>query len=125
MNCFRHSDRVAVGVCKSCGKGVCLECAVSRTNGIACKGECEERVDLLNRILDNNARTLSAARYQTRSQGLLSLAFGIIFLIFAGAWALQEGNVLLSSFFACGGVLLVITGIVRLNRKSEYPRPEK
>jgi hypothetical protein len=125
MNCFRHGDRVAVGICKSCGKGLCPECAVCRTNGLACKGECEARVDLLNRIVDNNARTLSAARYQTRSHGLLSVAFGIIFLIFAAAWAFQEGSALLSSFFACGGVLLLITGIVRLNRKSEYPQPEK
>ena len=30
MRCFYHQDKEAVGTCKSCGKGVCAECAIAR-----------------------------------------------------------------------------------------------
>ena len=125
MNCFKHHDRVAVGICKSCGKGVCVECAAPQTNGLACKGECETRVELLNRIVNNNIKTLAAARYQTKSNGLFNLLAGILFLAFGGVWAFSDGYRLLATFLGGLGVLLVITGIVRLNRKSEYPALDK
>ncbi|MBP7275989.1 MAG: hypothetical protein KBA51_07280, partial [Kiritimatiellae bacterium] len=35
MKCFNHEDRDAVGTCKSCGKGVCRECAVDMGKGLA------------------------------------------------------------------------------------------
>ena len=125
MNCFKHNDLVAVGICKSCGKGVCLECAAPQTNGLACKRECETRVELLNRIVDNNIKTLSAARYQTKSTGLLGVLAGLVFLAFAGVWAFRDGYALLAAFLAGTGVLMVVTGIVRLNRKSAYPTLDK
>jgi hypothetical protein len=125
MNCFKHNDRQAVGICKSCGKGVCQECAAQQSNGLACKGECEERVALLNRMVDNNAKTLAAARYQTKSSGFMTLIVGVAFLVFAGLWAKEEGYGMLAAFFGCLGFLIIVTGILRLVRKSEYPAPEK
>jgi hypothetical protein len=44
MRCFYHEDKQAVGICKSCGKGVCQECAVDFSKGLACRGHCEESV---------------------------------------------------------------------------------
>lgn len=125
MNCFKHNDRVAVGICKSCGKGLCLECAAQQTNGLACKGSCEERVNLLNKMVDNNAKILTVARYQTKSHAVLTLIFGAVFLVFGGIWATQEGWQRLSAFFVCAGVVLTGLGILRLNKKSQYPAAEK
>ena len=125
MNCFKHNDRVAVGICKSCGKGVCSACAIPRKNGLACEGECEERVDLLNRIVDNNAKTLAAARYQTRSSGMLSIAAGLVFLGFGLAWSFIDGLGPSAALCTALGLVMIVTGIVRLNRKSAYPQPEK
>jgi hypothetical protein len=31
MRCFYHHDKEAVGSCKSCGKGLCPECAVGHS----------------------------------------------------------------------------------------------
>lgn len=36
MQCFLHSTEAAVGICKSCGKGVCRTCAVKVDRGLAC-----------------------------------------------------------------------------------------
>lgn len=44
MNCFRHSDVPAVGLCKACSKGVCPDCAAEASGGLACRGSCEVRV---------------------------------------------------------------------------------
>ena len=37
MNCFQHPDLDAVGVCSSCGKGVCENCAVEFQERMYCK----------------------------------------------------------------------------------------
>ncbi len=125
MNCFSHNDRAAVGICKSCGKGLCPACAAQRMNGIACKGECEARVDLVNRIVDNNIQTLAAARYQTKSSGVLTLIVGVVFLGFAVVASRQDGWAMNAALFGCLGVVTSVLGIVRLNKKSQYPAPGK
>ena len=33
MKCYNHHDRDAFGVCKACGKGLCLEC-IEKQDGI-------------------------------------------------------------------------------------------
>jgi hypothetical protein len=43
MRCFYH-EKEAVGICKSCGKGVCQDCAIDFKKGLACRGHCEESV---------------------------------------------------------------------------------
>ncbi len=41
MKCYNHHDRDAFGVCKTCGKGLCLECLKEENGVILCKkGNC-------------------------------------------------------------------------------------
>jgi hypothetical protein len=54
MKCFNHPDVEAVGICKSCNKGICKECLTEVENGIACKGKCEDEVKELNSLLKRN-----------------------------------------------------------------------
>ena len=56
MRCFYHQDKEAVGTCKSCGKGVCFECAVDLDKGLACRGRCEEIARAIIEIIDRNVR---------------------------------------------------------------------
>ncbi len=45
MNCFRHRDRPAVGVCAACGKGLCGdECAHDGAHGLHCDATCARRL---------------------------------------------------------------------------------
>ena len=54
MRCFYHQDKDAVGSCKSCGKGLCLECAVDLGKGLACRGRCEESTRAIIELVDRN-----------------------------------------------------------------------
>ena len=50
MKCFNLRDREAIGICKSCNKGICEECSVDLGHGIACLAHTDE-VNALNQIL--------------------------------------------------------------------------
>jgi hypothetical protein len=54
MRCFYHQDKEAVGSCKSCGKALCVECAVDLAKGLACRNRCEERVHAIIELVDRN-----------------------------------------------------------------------
>ena len=41
MRCFYHHDRDAVGTCRLCSKGLCVECAADLDIAIGCKGKHE------------------------------------------------------------------------------------
>jgi len=121
MDCFNHPDRSAVGICKSCGRGLCRDCAVDSPNGLSCKG-CEARVRLMNQIIDNNARVLSAARYQTRIGGSLMVVMGVVFVVLA-SWSWTRGaDMVIIALFGLLGILMMIDGFRRLGPKARYPR---
>lgn len=54
MRCFYHQDKEAVGSCKSCGKGLCQECAVDLTKGLACRARCETDAQAIIQLIDRN-----------------------------------------------------------------------
>lgn len=59
MRCFYHQDREAVGLCKSCAKGVCAECAVDLGNSLACRNRCEERARSVIKVQDHAIQSLT------------------------------------------------------------------
>lgn len=73
MKCFQHRDVDAVGICKMCNKGLCPTCAVDVGNGLACPGECVERVRLVNQMVDRSIRLspVSAQLVGGQPRGLL------------------------------------------------------
>ncbi len=125
MNCFNHRDRPAVAICKSCAKALCEHCLTELPNGIACKGSCENRVNMLNRIIDSNSQTLRAARHQQRSLGILALFMGLGCAVFA-VWAyLEFRGFLLPYLFALLAVVTLITGVLKFSRREQYPNPDE
>jgi hypothetical protein len=125
MNCFNHRDKPAVGLCKSCGKGLCGDCLTELPNGLACKSLCEDRVNLLNRMVDRNAQVLAAARHQVRHSGLVVLLMGIGFIIFSVFAQIQLEGSFLPYLFGFMGLLMSAAGILRLGRKEQYPKIEE
>lgn len=93
MRCFYHEDREAVGTCKSCGKGLCRECAVDLNKGLACRGTCETDAQALIQLIDRNIQLSStstqlvqSSRNVRSSSGIFHVGMGVLFLV----WGLSD-----------------------------------
>ncbi len=97
MNCYRHPASPAVGLCKSCYKALCSECAVDIGKGLACKNSCEENVRHQVEMSDRALKLygIGAPRSRTRAAGVI-----IWFLMALGFWVLFA-----MSYFRGGGSL--------------------
>jgi len=82
VKCFYHSNTDAVGVCKYCQKGICINCIADLDGGIACKGKCESQVLLLSALIKRNAATYERSNAINKKGAQLFLGMGIFFLIF-------------------------------------------
>jgi hypothetical protein len=85
MHCYTHQAVSAVGLCKTCFKALCPECAVDVGNGLACRGECEQKVKELNQMWDRSAKIYGIGSHKTSIPstgvilwGLMSLAMWIV-----------------------------------------------
>ncbi|OQC67464.1 MAG: hypothetical protein BWX48_00702 [Verrucomicrobia bacterium ADurb.Bin006] len=74
MRCFYHQDKEAIGTCKSCGKGLCPECAVDLTKGLACRGHCEDHVRAVIELVDRNITLQPTAARLIQAGGSARLA---------------------------------------------------
>ena len=119
MNCFNHPDKPAVGCCKSCFKGLCPDCAATLPNGLACRNACEDRVILIDQIIDNNQKIISAANKQIRSSGLFILLLGVGFCLFGFLPLLISGDTR-TIFMGVLGLFFAAYGGIRLMKKSQY-----
>ena len=116
MNCFYHPEAAAVGVCKSCYRGLCRECAVEFPRGLACRGRCEEDVQQVIELVQRNVKfTKSLAKNAPGTRivmlviGAFILLFGVLF-VWASllnehpVWILLSLGVLITSY----GLFMVI-----------------
>jgi len=120
MNCFNHREKPALGVCRSCGKGLCEECLQEVTNGLACKGKCEERVALINKSIDAYPQTLDAGRKALKRSARFALALGLIFLLLS-LFELLCANFFLFAFLGVTGIVFAVFGTIATRRKNQYP----
>src|SRR4051812_17982473 len=111
MRCFYHADREAVGVCKSCQRGLCHECAAEVEKGMACKARCEEDVRELAQLINQNARfqststfLLSRARRTRIAAALFYMAMGLGFAL----WGMLHPYI---RFISVLGLLFVFYGV--------------
>jgi hypothetical protein len=116
MKCFYHIERDAVGVCKSCQRGLCPDCAIDLGKGIACPDRCEDDVRQLNQLVASgisqqpaNAFLIARMRRTRLAAGLFYFAMGIGFIW----WGLQRPFM---HFIAVMGVLFVLYGLFALSQ---------
>ena len=54
MQCFYHSSRPAIGICKYCQRGLCSDCAAPASDSLACKNLHEEQVRAMEVLMQKN-----------------------------------------------------------------------
>lgn len=127
MNCFNHRSVPAIGLCKSCGKGLCADCATELVSGLACKASCKTAVDehnrqvqnILSRILELEKHISRTSRNHLRSSGVITMIMGFGLLIFA-LWAHYEMGTFFPYFFYLFGLATLAMGFLRLRLRREY-----
>ena len=129
MNCYYHQDMPAIGLCKSCGRGLCSQCIAEVGEGLACQNRCEQRVGTLNRLIDDNVKiqpTITRVFWRTGKFARLTLA--ILFLVLGVLLVLNEMHsgrtaaLLLGCVFAAlGGLDLWNTLRIATPGKSDHP----
>lgn len=78
MMCFNHHSKNSVGICKHCGRGLCVDCVSPVQGSVACKGRCEDHVMRLDQFI--NKTVLS--KYNTTFVGNALVGLLMIFLGF-------------------------------------------
>ena len=80
MNCYKHHDKTAYGLCKSCGKALCDECLTHVDNWLCCASneKCQENAENLQKQIKHSDRVIK------RSPINMLITFGIFILLFVG-----------------------------------------
>lgn len=104
MRCYNHRDKDAVGVCKNCGRGLCVQCAREVDGSVVCtRDQCKEAVAALNEML--SGAHVNVGKALTFPAVILYLLFGAVFVI--GGFLYPEMKLLL---VATGGIFLIGAG---------------
>jgi hypothetical protein len=131
MKCFYHRNLDAIGNCKSCGKGLCPDCAVDLGRGLACRNKCEEDARALIALIEHNITMYpKSAKLLEPSQRALAETEGIptraaIFNVVIGAIFLFGGliNPKKLAFLIIGGICFLIYGAISFFKsRTKNPR---
>lgn len=113
MKCFYHAAVDAVGICTSCNKGICSECAVDKERAIACKERCEVEVQRIIDLRDYSFTTPHLTRKvleRTRSTYIR----GGLYTLFTGFLFLGLGFLQWSPFFMILGGLGIVFAVIQM-----------
>ena len=107
MNCFRHRDRVAVGVCAACGKALCGEdCAHDGPLGLHCDAACARRLSQRGGAGDGAVSPVWPAVLVVAGVALLAYGYRV------SEWTISVPN-LLGMLFVWYGVVLLLQRMAR------------
>jgi hypothetical protein len=121
MNCFNHRDKPAIGICQSCGKGLCEECLAELPNGLACKGLCEKKRAMIDQMVES---TMQSANRKVRAANVFGVLLAVTFGIFS-VWAYFETGGFLPYFLGVLAVVMLCGSVAMPSRKLRYPPTEE
>lgn len=119
MKCFVHHDQDAVGTCKACQKGLCPACAVDAGHSLTCKGACEQRAALVEKILQRSGAITDAQRKYRYMGAAFVLFMGVAFT----GWGLWYDNPL--NFSTLLGIGFLAYGLVLLRASIGWAKAAK
>ncbi len=116
MNCFNHPNVPAVGICKYCHKGLCMECAIDLGHGIACKNHRED-VGMLITIQEDSKRALQNAEALVRA--LPGILLGIFLILIGNSFGTYDLFLMLIGvvIFCLMAIFLAFPGMKKTQNK--------
>ena len=118
MNCYYHPDKVALGTCKHCQRGLCRDCISEIDESLACKDRHEEQVHAIKLVTE---RTLLQARRIGSVYRRNAIFYSLVGLLFAGfglsqvRWLGWQGV-----FLSAIGVFLLYAAIANYLESRKY-----
>jgi len=111
MKCYNHNGIDAIGICKSCGKGLCQECVVEIEGSLSCKNKCEETVRNLAILLKRNMKLVGTSEKISKISGKFYITTGII-SVFIGLFVIGLHQIFsdFSGIFLVLGIIFVVLG---------------
>ena len=120
MNCFYHSGSAAIGICKSCFRGVCEKCAAPGVEGVACASRCEEKVKVLMKFQERAATSFGIAAGSYARSAIFIALMGILFIGYG--WEFNEFNQRMKIFFEVFGGLFILGGAFYAYTATKYKK---
>jgi hypothetical protein len=118
MKCYNHPDIDAVGICKSCNKGLCRDCLTELENGIACTATCIEEVKQVNSLIQRNKQSYSTASGAYMKNAYIYIGIGMVFIVFGFQ---TEG---LKGFLITIGVFFMLGAAFSMNSARKYKKEQ-
>lgn len=78
MHCFEHRGAQALGICKSCGRGVCDQCAKVSPLALACSQACSDRLASMERLVGRSQMLIGVSSSAYTWIGLLFMLLGLL-----------------------------------------------
>ena len=108
MKCHNHSEIEAVGICKHCQKGLCLNCATDLEFGLACKDKHEQDVIFLHALIEKNKRAYESMPRASLFTPIFFLLMGSLFTFFGFTNGIEMFLILMGAGFIIFGVAIYI-----------------
>lgn len=105
MNCFYHPTTTAIGLCKYCQRGLCVDCAAVIDDVLACTHRHEDEVHQLEQLA---ARNLFQSKRVRSSYTRNAIFYGLVGVLFAWFGYIQYRFIGLQAvFFMLIGLFLL------------------
>ena len=118
MVCYYHPSKPAIGLCKYCQRGLCIDCAALVDDSLACKNRHEGQVRALEQMTRRNI--LQAERVGS-SYLRNAIFYGLVGFLFAGYGIMQlrflGGQAV---FFLMIGVFLLYAAVANYFESRKY-----
>ena len=110
MKCYNHHDRDAFGVCRSCGKALCLECMSKDSGNVVCANDltCLNK-DRQTENMYKNAEKIYSKENVKRSKWM-AITFIIVAIVFSipAIMSFDIFSAVMALFFFSAGIVLFI-----------------
>jgi hypothetical protein len=118
MVCYYHTDRQAVGICKYCQRGLCIECAVVVDDVLACKNRHENQVEEMNIM---TKRSILQARRVGSGYIRNTIFYFLVGILFSGFGLIQYRYLGLQAiFFILIGLFLLYAATANFIESKKY-----